>query len=134
MRGHRQGAAERAGRVGALAALLAVAGCAYPSPQHVAQMNALIGHSETDLVKAMGVPSRTYETGGQKFLAYSRVRVESTPGTIGPFWGGYGWGGGYGGWGGWGGVSPEIIQRDCETTFDLAHGIVQSWTFKGNDC
>ncbi len=112
--------------------VLALAGCAYPNPQHVAQVNALVGKSETDLVHALGVPSRTYETGGHKFLAYSWSRLESTPGSpgFGPWWGGYGyWGGGWGG-----GFPPEIIQRDCETTFDLQNGIVQSWNFKGNAC
>jgi hypothetical protein len=77
------------------------------------------------------VPSRTYETGGHKFLAYRRSKLESTPGDFGP----WGWGGGYWGrWGGWGGFPPEIVQRDCETTFDLLNGVVQSWNFRGNDC
>jgi hypothetical protein len=116
-----------------LAGGLALAGCAYPNPQHVAQVSALVGKSETDLVHALGVPSRTYETGGHKFLAYSRSKIESTPGDFGPWgWGGGYWGRGWGGWGG--GFPPEIVQRDCETTFDLLNGVVQSWNFRGNDC
>jgi hypothetical protein len=117
----------------AVAALLALGGCVYPNPQHVSAMNALVGKSETDLVHALGVPSRSYATGGHKYLAYSRSRIETIPGDpgFGPGWGGWGWG--YWG-GGWGGFPPEIVQRDCETTFDLQNGIVQSWSFRGNSC
>jgi hypothetical protein len=130
----------------ALGCALALGACAYPNPQHVAALNALVGKSETDLVRSMGVPTRTYDTGGHRFLAYSRNRLETIPGDpgFGPWgggywgggWGGGGWGGGgWGGWGGgWGGFGPEIVQRDCETTFDLLNHIVQSWSLRGNDC
>ena len=73
-----------------LASVLAVSACAYPNPQHVAALNALIGKQEADLIRAEGVPSRTYEAGGHKFLAYSRSRIESIPGS--PGFGGYGYG------------------------------------------
>jgi hypothetical protein len=116
-----------------LPAVLALAGCAYPNPEHVAESNALVGKTETQLVRALGVPSRTYETGGHKFLAYSRSKLETIPGDPG-FGPGWGWGYWHGGWGGWGGFPPEIIQRDCESTFDLVNGVVQSWSFRGNDC
>ncbi len=121
-------------RIVGVTSVLALTGCVYPNPQHVAATNALVGKSETDLVHALGVPSRTYETGGHKFLAYNRSKLETIPGDpgFGP-WGGWGWGGGFG-WGGWGGFPPEIVQRDCETTFDLLGGVVQSWSFRGNDC
>jgi hypothetical protein len=122
----------------AVGCVLALGACAYPNPQHVAELNALVGKSETDLVRTLGVPSRTYDTGGHRFLAYSKSKLETIPGTpgFGPWWGGGYWGGGYwgGGWGGWGGFPPEIVQRDCETTFDLLNGTVQSWKLRGNDC
>jgi hypothetical protein len=120
-----------------IASVLALGACAYPNPQHVSAMNALVGKSETDVVKTLGVPSRTIETGGHKYLAYSRNKLVTIPGDygFGPAWGWGYWGGGWGGgWGGWGGFPPEIVQRDCETTFDLLGGVVQSWTFRGNDC
>ena len=122
----------------ALASVALLAGCAYPSPQHVAALNTLVGKSETDLVRAHGVPTRTYETGGHKFLSYNISRIESIPGDYGfGGFGPYGYGGfGYGGfgYGGFGGFGPEIIQRDCDTTFELTAGIVQSWSLRGNDC
>ena len=117
-----------------LASVLTVAGCAYPNPQHVADLNALVGKSETDLVRAQGVPTRTYDVGGHKFLAYASHHIESVPGD--PGFGPYGYGGwGYwGGWGGWGGFPPEIIDRNCETTFEIANGVVLHWSFRGNAC
>ena len=120
----------------AVAAALALSGCALgPNPKHVAYLNTLVGKSETDLVRAMGVPSRSFDSGGHKFLAYSRTKLESTPGDpgFGPGWG-WGYPGWHGGWGGWGGFPPQIIQRDCETTFDLLNGTVQAYNLRGNDC
>ncbi len=123
----------------AVAGLGALAGCAYPDPQHVNALNALVGKSETDLVRARGVPSKTYETGGLKFMAYDMHRIDSLPGDAG-FYPGFGYGGfGYGGfggfgYGGFGGFGPEIVQRDCSTTFELRGGIVQRWSLRGNDC
>jgi hypothetical protein len=118
-----------------LATVAALSGCAYPNPQHVAQLNGLVGKSETDLLRNYGVPNRTFESNGHKFLAYDMNRIETIPGGFGPGpWGpyGYGWGG-WGGWrGGWDG--PEIIQRDCETTFELVSGAVKSYTLRGNAC
>jgi hypothetical protein len=125
-------------KLATLAGVLALSACAYPNPQHVAALNALIGKSETDLIRSQGVPSRTYDAGGHKFLAYSRSRIESIPGS--PGFGGFGYGYGYGpywggGWGGWGGgFPPDIIQRDCETTFEIANGMVLHWGFRGNAC
>jgi hypothetical protein len=116
----------------ALAGVLAVAGCAYPNPQHVSELNALVGKSESDLVRTEGVPTRTYDVGGHKFLAYSRSRIESIPGSAG--FGPYGYGPYWGGWGGWGGFGPEVIQRDCETTFEVANGVVLHWSLRGNAC
>lgn len=122
-------------RVLLFAGLAALAGCAYPNPQHVAALNALVGKSETDLIRAYGVPNRTFATGGHTFLAYDRSRIETIPGTPGfggpwgPYWGGWG----YGGWG-WGGIPPEIVQRQCETTFELANDVVLRWSLRGNAC
>jgi hypothetical protein len=125
-------------KAASLAAVLAVAACAYPNPQHVAELNTLVGKPEQTLIQTYGVPNRTYDTGGHRYLAYSRSRIVTLPGApgFGPWGGGYygGWGG-WGGWGGgWGGFPPEIVQRDCETTFDLLNGVVQSWKLRGNAC
>jgi hypothetical protein len=93
-------------KLSVLAGLLILAGCAYPSPQRAAALNALIGKTEADVVRAYGVPIRSVETGGSKFVEY--------------------------GWGGWG--YPEVEQFDCNTTFELKDGVVKGWTLRGNAC
>jgi len=118
-------------KVFALAGLVLLAGCAYPSPQRAAALNALVGKTEADVVRAYGVPIRSVETGGSKFVEYGQHRIESFP--DGPFFGAYGWRGGWGGgWGGWG--YPEVEQFDCNTTFELKDGVVKGWTLRGNAC
>ena len=117
-------------------ALLGLAGCAYPNPQHVRELNALVGKPEPDLLRSYGVPTRTYDTSGLRFASYQMSRIETLPGD-GFGYGGFGYGGfGYGGfgYGGFGGFGPEIIQRDCTTTFELQNHVVRSYSLRGNDC
>lgn len=62
-----------------LAGLLA--GCVNQLAIRQARLAQLVGHSEGELVQQMGVPNRTYETEGVKYLAYddSRTQVLSPP-------------------------------------------------------
>ena len=125
-----------------------LAGCAVDGiRERQAQLAPLIGQSETTLIQRLGVPSRTYETGGSKFLAYTQNSIEYDPGS-GPFFdgfGGYGFGGFGGGfygpgvygpfgYGGYGGFPPEIYQDHCETTFQVTGGMVRSFSVRGNAC
>ncbi len=74
----------------------------------------------------MGVPARTYETGGVKYLAYDEHRVDivaASP-SYGPFWNGW-----YGG-----GFPPQVVELRCETTFEVSSGIVKAFTLRGNAC
>ena len=115
-------------------AMLSVAACSN-QPNRTAVLNGLIGQDETAVVRTLGVPSRTYDTPGHRFLAYAQRSVDYIPG--GPFFGGYGFGPGFGyGFGGLGvgGFPPEVIDRQCETTFDLVNGRAQSWSLRGNAC
>jgi hypothetical protein len=87
-----------------------------------------VGQSEADLVRQLGVPSRSYDVDGQRFLAYTERRLDVTPGFYpGPWWGP---------WGPWGYplVPQQVVEYGCETTFDIAAGKVQSFTIRGNDC
>ncbi|MBC7800532.1 MAG: hypothetical protein H7Z10_07910 [Gemmatimonadaceae bacterium] len=116
-----------------LAALLS--GCA-PGFDRPAFLTTFVGQPEAEVVRRLGVPSRTYETGskeagGRTFLAYSDRRIDIVPG--GPFFGGFGYfGGGYGRYGG--GFPSQVIERGCETTFEVADGRVLSWSLRGNAC
>ncbi len=111
------------------AACLALAGCAQGVPRE-AYLAQLVGQPETELVRQFGVPSRTYETGGRKFIAYTEQRVDVVP--VGGFYGG-----GFGFWGasyGFAGIAPQVFQRACETTFEVAEGRVLAWSLRGNAC
>lgn len=109
-------------------ALLATA-CA-PGFDRRAYLSSLVGAPEAEVVRQMGVPSRTYETGGHKFLAYSEQRVDFVAG--GPFF--FGGAGFYGSRFGYGAFTPQVVERVCETTFDVAEGRVVTWALRGNAC
>jgi hypothetical protein len=106
-----------------------IAGCVNQIAVRQAELTKWIGRPEVDLVQAMGVPTRTYETGGLKFLAYEERRVEIVPGSpyfVGPdpFW--------YGGYGG--GFPPTAVTLVCATTFTIGDGVVRTFTLRGNAC
>ncbi len=109
-----------------LAGLLA--GCANQLAIRQARLAQLVGHSEGELIQQMGVPNRTYETEGVKYLAYDDTRtevLEPPPAyPYGPaFWSWYG--------GGW---PPQVMNTVCETTFAVAQGMVRSFVLRGNAC
>jgi hypothetical protein len=110
-----------------LAAVLA--GCAPPF-NRPAFLATLVGQPEAEVVRRLGVPSRTYETNGRKFLAYSEQRSELIEG--GPAFGGFGYFGS--GLGYYGAFPTEVIERGCETTIEVGEGRMLAWTLRGNAC
>ena len=105
-----------------------VAGCTNQLAARQAYLNQFIGQSESVVVQQMGVPTRSIETEGVKYLAYSESRVDVVPGLPA-----YGWGAPY--WGGYGGgIPPQVVTLSCETTFAVSNGTVQSYTLRGNAC
>lgn len=128
--------------IGVAASLALLAGCEVPSAAERARLNALIGHSDTDLLRAYGVPTRTYTAQGHDFLAYVQGWTDVTPGFggYGPWggfgpWGGWGgWGGGYGLWGGYGGFPPTVSSYTCATTFEIVAHRVVAWSLHGDGC
>ena len=121
-------------RVIVIGLLLLLGACANQAPQQRrAFIASLVGKSELDLVRQLGVPTRTFTVDGEKFLAYDDRRVEVLPGYYGAPWGGPGWGPWGWGWGGgWG--PPIVLARGCEITFDIREGKVASFTLVGPDC
>jgi hypothetical protein len=101
-------------------------GCANQLAAREAYLKQFIGQPDSAVVQAMGVPTRSYETGGVKYLAYSEHRVDIVPSlpTYGP--GFYGW---YGG-----GFPPQVVEWTCETTFQVVDGKIGSFTLRGNAC
>jgi hypothetical protein len=102
-------------------------GCVNQLAVRQAQLSQLVGRPETELIQQMGVPDKSYEAGGMKYLAYTESRVDLIPAMPypygPPFWGWYG-----------GGFPPQAVNLTCETTFALAGGIVRSFTLRGNAC
>jgi hypothetical protein len=101
---------------------LALAACGDPRAARMAAMNQFIGQPEQMLLQQMGVPSRSYDAEGVKYLAYDERRVEIVPGApgIGPW--------------GLGGIPPQPVERWCETTFQVVQAVVRSFTLRGNSC
>lgn len=106
---------------------LALAGCAQGLSRQ-AVLSGLVGLPEADAVRVLGVPTRTYETGGRKFLAFTEQRLDLAPAPP-LFYGGWP----YGGYG-FGYAPPQAIQRVCETTLEVVDGRVTSWSLRGNAC
>ena len=96
-----------------LAALLA--GCTDQLAARQAYFGQFVGQPDSVLVQQMGVPTRTYETSGVKYLAYDEHRIDVLPGppAFGPPF--YRW---YGG-----GFPAQVIDLRCETTFEVAGGM-----------
>ena len=100
-------------------------GCANQLAERQAYLNQFIGQPESSVVQAMGVPSRTFQTGGVTYLAYNEHRIDFIPGTptYAPFY-----------LGSYGAFPPQIVQLDCETTFQVVDGKIASFQLRGNAC
>ncbi|MCR0982997.1 hypothetical protein [Roseomonas populi] len=109
---------------------LALAACA-TGPTLDQRLSTFVGRSELELVSALGVPTRHYETGGQKFLQYDEQRTVAFPAGFGggPFYGPYGrgfYGGGF--------VGTTYAPVQCDVTFALNDGRVSGFSFRGQGC
>ncbi len=104
------------------AALLAACAPAFDRPAFLASF---VGQPEAEVVRRLGVPSRTFETNGHRFLAYLEQRSELL--TVGVGFGGY-FGPSFGYY------PSQVIERGCETTFEVADGRVLTWSLRGNAC
>ena len=129
---HQIEAMRRAPSALALLSLAVLSACAV-GPTISERLSTYVGRSELDLVSALGVPTRSYETGGQKFLAYEEQRTVALPSAYptgfvgGPFGRGF-YGGGYAAYG----TSYAPVQ--CDVTFALREGRVASFTYRGQGC
>lgn len=109
-----------------------VAGCV-AVPDRRAQLDQLVGQSEVVVARVMGVPDKTFEAEGHRFIAYvERAPVQS--------FAGYDLFDGYGRYGTLGyrrlgfEAAPEAYVRQCETTFEINDGKVSAYTLRGNAC
>ncbi|MXP65713.1 hypothetical protein E0493_20390 [Roseomonas sp. M0104] len=104
---------------------LALAACA-TGPTLSQRLSTFIGQGEGDLVAGLGVPVRTYEADGRRFLQFERQRTVLVPGD--PWSYGY-----YGMRRPWAVPSSYAVER-CDITFILRGGRAESFTLHGEGC
>lgn len=109
-----------------LAMALVLAACTNQLAVRQAQLNQFVGVPVGVLVQQLGVPNRTFETGGVKYLAYVDRRLDFVPYPPYPYGPPF--------WGWYGNYPPQAVELVCETTFAVAHDVVQSFTLHGNAC
>lgn len=93
--------------------LLGLAACA-TTEGYENVLKSWVGSREIALVASWGAPHRVYEAGnGDRALTYYNERTVSVPLDTGA-------------------VIP--VEYSCETTFIVVDGVVDSWSYRGNDC
>ncbi|HEY8611017.1 MAG TPA: hypothetical protein VIL69_06970 [Roseomonas sp.] len=114
----------------ALPLLLALSACAV-GPTIDERLSTYVGRSELELVTALGVPTRSYETGGQRFLQYEQQRTVAMPGGfVGGPWSPWGYGRGF--YGGFSTTTYAPVQ--CDLTFTMREGRVAAFAYRGQGC
>ncbi|MCI0752274.1 hypothetical protein [Teichococcus vastitatis] len=89
------------------------------------QLSTFVGQSEGDVVARMGVPVRTYEIEGRRFLQFEQYSTVMVPGD--PLY--------YGGWYRRHWATPSTYaQVRCDITFTLRAGRVESYAARGDGC
>jgi hypothetical protein len=103
-----------------------MAGCADQLAARQAYLSQFVGQPEGVVVQQLGVPSRSFETGGVRYLAYNDRRIDIIPTfpSYSPFFTGW-----YGA-----GFPPQVVDLQCETTFEVADGTVKAFSLRGNAC
>ena len=109
-----------------LALLLLLAGCA-TGPGIEARLAPFIGRTEAELVEGLGVPTRTHEVEGLRFLQYEQTRQVLY--QLDPYWGRP-----YGRFAPLPLAAPVLLTRSCAVTFTLRQGRVESFAIRGDDC
>jgi hypothetical protein len=111
----------------AMLPLLLAAGCE-TGPSLEARLAPLIGQRESAVIAAVGVPTRTYEADGLKYLQFETRRTTIYPGD--PYLGRS--------YGRFGppvlAPGPILVTRACDMTFTLRNGVVESFALRGDDC
>lgn len=108
---------------------LLLAACAQ-GPGFGERLSTWIGRSEGDLVAEFGVPVRTYEADGRRFLQFEQRRsvMVAQPGFERPFLSP--WGPRFGYWP----PAPAQAVLTCEITFAIRDRRVESFSYRGEGC
>jgi hypothetical protein len=128
-------------RLKAIPLLLALSACADTGAAD-RQLATHVGRTESELVASLGVPTRTHEVDGRRFLSYDYLGGTSSRSSIQPSIGlGFGrtsWRGGsatgIGVGTGLGFSSFPAPSESCSTTFELREGRVIGFRREGPGC
>jgi hypothetical protein len=113
-------------RTASLLLPLLLAACAV-GPTLEQRLATYVGRSEGDLVAELGVPLRSYDTDGRRFLQFERVStIALQPEPYSGF--------GYGRYRPWMMPAPAYAQVRCDLTFALRDHRVESFTMNGQGC
>ncbi|HYF08209.1 MAG TPA: hypothetical protein VD970_11355 [Acetobacteraceae bacterium] len=121
-----------------LPALALLAGCATEAAFDQ-RMTGLVGLSEPDLVRTIGVPDAAYEADRRRFLQYDRLGRAGAA-TVQPSFGvgvgGFSFSRGVGIGTGFGFGGPAFVNPPptCSVTFEMVAGRVASYTRRGDSC
>jgi hypothetical protein len=89
-------------------------------------LDSLVGRGDSEVIVALGPPSRSSRYGTTRYLAYDYRHTEFMPGAPGPqdpadiedLWL----------------KTPALVSEHCSTTFKLLDDKVVGWSFDGNGC
>ncbi|WP_426959307.1 hypothetical protein [Muricoccus radiodurans] len=110
-----------------LLAPLLLAACA-TGPTLPERLATYVGRSEAELVGSLGVPVRTYDAGGQRFLQFEERRNVAMPGDT------FLYGRGLYGARAWVGSPAAYVPVQCDLTFALRAGRVEGFSYRGDGC
>ena len=84
------------------------------------QYGAMVGRTEVELVKALGLPAQREDVNGHEFLTYEQVDVwnRGAPSARSAD----------------GGRHVGTVAFECRATFVVVAGVVSSYSLSGNDC
>ncbi|MCO6420010.1 hypothetical protein JYK14_28205 [Siccirubricoccus sp. KC 17139] len=113
-----------------LALLLPLLAACAQEPPLEARLAPLVGQSEAVLIASQGVPTRSYEAEGRKYLQYEWRRTQLWPSDPYPYWGRP--------YGRFGPLlpppGPMLVTRGCDVIFTVKDGKVESFGVRGDDC
>lgn len=102
-------------KIAVLASALVLAGCA-TTEGFKKIVQSWVGSSESQLIANWGVPIRTHESSGTRYLEYDYQHQ----GYYTTCNSGY--------------CATNTIHKRCITTFAVRNGVIVNWSFRGNDC
>jgi hypothetical protein len=107
-----------------------LAGCVQPGPTLDQRLSTFINRPEGELIAQLGVPTRSYDADGRRFLQFESQSTVLAPMDPYPYYPSYGPWGMRRPWMN----SPNYVVVRCDMTFALRQGVVESFSFRGEGC